>query len=196
MEGLPLLSSTSDGWARLAAENLGAFLADHAVCEQQAALTALNLVAHYPDDEELVDRMISLATEEIAHFRKVVGLLRQRGLRPARRRRNPYVQGLRSRLGEVHEPRLKADRLLVGALIEARSCERFTSLLGELAGREEDVSNLLRNLAPAEERHWELFFRLASRDSAGDWFDARWRWWLEWESELNSRGGLAPAVHG
>ena len=78
LSDLPLLGATAPAWGRLAARRLDLFLADHAVCEQQAALSALNLVAHYPEDGELLDRMTSLASEEIAHFRRVVGLLRKR----------------------------------------------------------------------------------------------------------------------
>ena len=91
VEGLPLLLETPPAWAELAAGNLPTFLADHAVCEQQAALTGLNLVAHYPDDDELVLRMSSLAAEEVTHLRRIVRLLHDRGLKPARRRANPYV---------------------------------------------------------------------------------------------------------
>jgi tRNA-(ms[2]io[6]A)-hydroxylase len=193
---LPLLSATAPGWARLATENLGLFLADHAFCEQQAALSALNLVAHYPEDEELVDRMTALAAEEVLHFRKVVGLLRKRGLRPARRRRNPYVQTLRAHLSGVQEPWLKTGRLLVGALIEARSCERFTRLLERLPDTEGEVRKLLEALAPAERRHWETFHDLAARAADEERFRACWREWLAWEDAANADGGVSPTVHG
>ena len=59
-----------------------------------------------------------------------------------------------------------------------------------------EVAALLKDLGPAERRHWELFYRLASRDCEGEWLDAHWQRWLEWESELNARGGVAPRVHG
>ena len=75
---LPLLSVTPRSWANVAAAALDVFLADHAVCEQQAALNALSLIGQYPGDEELVERMSSLAAEEIAHLRRVAGILRRR----------------------------------------------------------------------------------------------------------------------
>ena len=193
---LPLLAETPSSWAELAVEQLDRFIADHAVCEQQAALTALNLVAHYPEDEELVDRMTALAAEEVVHFRRVVGLLRRRGLRLSRRRRNPYVQALRTRLETERESHLKTDRLLVGALIEARSCERFTRVLERLTERDSDVADLLAELGPAERRHWEMFHALARRDEEAARFEARWRGWLEWERKVNARGGIEPTVHG
>lgn len=191
---LPLLRSTPRRWAETAAADLATFLADHAVCEQQAALSALNLVAHYPDDEELVDRMTALAAEEIHHLRRVCGLLRSRGIPPARRRPNAWVAGLRQRMTTGSEPHLKVDRLLVGALIEARSCERFTRLL-EVCG-DDDVRGLLFDLGPAEKRHWQTFHALASRELPDGAFAARWRRWLEIEDALSAEGGVRPTVHG
>ena len=193
---LPLLSVTPEGWAALAAHHLPDFLSDHAVCERQAALFALNLVAHYPEDAELVDRMTALAAEEIAHLRRVAGLLHRRGLKPARRRPNPYVQALHARIRTEGEPRLKIDRLLVGALIEARSCERFTCLLGVIQDRDPELADLLSDLGPAEKRHWEMFYGLAAREAEESWLAGHWRAWLEHERETIACGGTAPTVHG
>ena len=193
---LPLLRPTPASWAEIAADHLPTFLADHGVCEQQAALTALNLVAHYPEDDELAIRMTALAAEELSHLRRVLRLLHSRGLRLGRRRPNPYVNGLRSRMKTRQEPDLKTDKLLVGALIEARSCERFTCLLAVLEGRDPEVAELLRDLGPAEKRHWQMFYALARRDSSQERLEARWRTWLEWENELMSGLGNCPTVHG
>jgi tRNA-(ms[2]io[6]A)-hydroxylase len=191
---LPLLCETPRGWAELAAADLPLFLADHAVCEQQAALTALNLIAHYPKDDELVQRMSSLAAEEATHLRRVARILHSRGLKLARRRPNPYVTELHSRATSDREPERKIDRLLVGALIEARSCERFTRLL-ELV-RDDEVAELLRDLGPAEKRHWEMFYGLAARELDAEALAVRWRGWLEWERSLMAELGRSPTVHG
>ncbi len=196
VDELPLLSRTPDAWAELAAERLPEFLADHAVCEQQAALFGLNLVAHYPADAELVDAMTALAAEEVTHLRRVSRLLHRRGLQPSKRRSNPYVQGLHERMERETEATLKCDRLLVGALIEARSCERFTRLLAVLTGRDAEVADLLVDLGPAEKRHWQAFHGLAARDVDPAWFAARWQVWLERERDLMSPRGTAPTVHG
>jgi tRNA-(ms[2]io[6]A)-hydroxylase len=193
---LPLLCPTPAGWAPLAAAHLDLFLADHAVCEQQAALTALNLVAHYPDDPELVERMTALAAEEVLHLRRVSAILHGRGLHVGRRRPNAFVRGLHSRVARDREPQLKIDRLLVGALIEARSCERFTCLLEEIGDADSQVASLLAELGPAERRHWEMFFGLAGREAAPDWLAEHWRGWLEFESRLTSESGRLPTVHG
>ncbi len=193
---LPLLTATPKTWAELAAAHLNTFLADHAVCEQQAALFGLSLVGHYPTDDELVERMGALAAEEVAHLRRVHVLLRQRGHSISHRRRNPWVQGLRQRIDQSREDLLKVDRLLVGALIEARSCERFSTLLVRIEDSEPEVARLLQDLGPAEKRHWQMFFRLAERELAADLLEARWQGWLEHEAELSRRGGVEPTVHG
>ncbi len=194
LEELPLRARTPDGWARLAAGDLPTFMADHGVCEQQAALFALNLVAHYPDDVELVEKMTSLAAEEVVHLRRVARILHSRGLRLERRRTNPYVAALHRRIEREREPELKIDRLLVGALIEARSCERFTRLLA--VTDDEDVAALLRDLGPAEQRHWEMFHALASRLAPPEELAARWSGWLDHEASLVALGGRAATVHG
>jgi tRNA-(ms[2]io[6]A)-hydroxylase len=193
-EELPLLSVTPRAWAELAARHLDVFLADHAVCEQQAALNALSLIGLYPDDEELVEKMSALAAEEISHLRRVAALLRGRGLPPAKRRTNPWVKGLHERMITDRELLLKVDRLLVGALIEARSCERFTRL-GEVVD-DPDVSKLLLELGPAEARHWRLFHGLAARLVPAPQLAARWAEWLAIERDLTAAGGVHPTVHG
>ncbi len=196
VDELPLLTATRDGWAELAAERLPEFLADHAICEQQAALFGLNLVAHYPADAELVDRMTALAAEEVTHLRRVSQLLYRRGLQPSRRRSNPYVQGLHKHITRESEQCLKCDRLVVGALIEARSCERFTRLLDVITDRDAEVADLLFDLGPAEKRHWEAFYRLASREVDPAWFEQHWQRWLGHERDLMEPRGITPTVHG
>ena len=193
---LPLLTATPASWAELAASQLDEFLADHAVCEQQAALFGLSLIGHYPDDDELVERMGALAAEEVAHLRRVHGLLRQRGRTISRRRGNPWVQGLRQKVDKSNEHVLKVDRLMVGALIEARSCERFSTLLATIHDSEPAVARLLQDLGPAEKRHWQMFYRLAEREMAADQLAPRWQSWIEHEAELSRRGGVQPTVHG
>ncbi len=193
---LPLLSTTPSRWAELAAADLPTFLADHAICEQQAAVFGLSLVGHYPNDEDLVERMSALAAEEVSHLRRVVTILRRRGWPLSRKRANPWVQGLRRHLETSDQKWLKVDRLCLGALIEARSCERFTCLLRVLQSRDEEVARLLLDLGPAEKRHWQMFYKLAQRELPADELEVRWRSWLELERDLSAKGGVAPTVHG
>ena len=191
---LPLLHSTPRSWAELAAAHLPEFLADHAVCEQQVALYALSLAGYYPEDAELVERAAELAAEEVQHFRRVVAILRRRGWPLGGRRRNPWAQSLRARIVQGREPWSKIDRLLFGAMIEARSCERFTRLLEVV--EDSEVANLLADLGPAERRHWELFYRLASRETDPETLATRFQGWREFEAGLARDLGVSPAVHG
>ena len=196
VDDLPLLAATPESWAEIAARQLPEFLADHAVCEQQAALFGLHLVAHYPDDADLVDHMTALAAEEVTHLRRVSQLLHRRGLRPSRRRSNPYVQQLHRNISRERQDEFKCDRLLVGALIEARSCERFTRLLARIADSDPEVADLLFDLGPAEKRHWQAFHGLAARDLEPQAFAERWQGWLEYERDLMAQHGVRPTVHG
>jgi tRNA-(ms[2]io[6]A)-hydroxylase len=191
---LPLLHATPRSWAELAARHLAVFLADHAVCEQQAALAALALVGHYPGDAELVDRMCALAAEEIAHLRRVCAVLHRRGLEPARRRANTWVRDLQSHTQTARGGELKVDRLLICALIEARSCERF-SRLAEVID-DDEVESLLHDLGPAERRHWEMFYDLARREMPAEILEPRWNGWLEIEAAVSAKRGTSPVVHG
>ena len=191
---LPLLHATPRSWAELAAANLPEFLADHAVCEQQVSLYALSLAGYYPEDVELVERAAALAAEEVQHFRRVVAILRRRGWPLGGRRPNPWAQSLKGQIVHGREPWTKVDRLLFGAMIEARSCERFTRLLEVVEDRE--VEQLLADLGPAERRHWQLFFQLAGREVDAAALDARFLRWREHEAGLARGLGVSPAVHG
>lgn len=193
---LPLRRPTPPGWAAIAAADLPTFLSDHAVCEQQAAIFGLSLIGHYPDDEELVRDVGALAAEEVAHMRRVATLLHKRGHRVGRRRPNPWVRTLHEGIASDRAELRKVDRLFVGALIEARSCERFTCLLVELGDRDPEVTGLLEDLGPAEKRHWRLFHHLASRELDPADFDERWNGWLDREDEACEGLGVEPRVHG
>jgi tRNA-(ms[2]io[6]A)-hydroxylase len=194
LSALPLLHQTPRSWAELAAARLPDFLADHAVCEQQVAVYALSLAGYYPEDAELVERAAALAAEEVQHFRRVVAILRKRGWPLGGRRKNPWAQALRAQIVPGREPWTKVDRLLFGAMIEARSCERFTRLLEVV--EDPEVAHLLADLGPAERRHWELFYRLAGREVDAQALATRFQRWREFEADLARGLGISPAVHG
>jgi tRNA 2-(methylsulfanyl)-N6-isopentenyladenosine37 hydroxylase len=193
---LPLLVPTAPAWAELAAANLPVFLADHAVCEQQVAQYALALAGWYPEDFELVEAAANLAAEEIQHFRRVVAILNRRALPTGGRRTNLWVKALRAKIEERQGPWTKVDRLLFGAIVEARSCERFTRLLEVVQTSDPEVARLLADLGPAEKRHWQLFYRLAGREVAAEALAQRFRGWLELDRDLAARAGILPTVHG
>ena len=158
---LRLRTRTPDSWAAhvMAKENLPAFVADHAVCELQASVYALSLVGTYPRNAPLVDRLSALAAEELRHFRRVSREARRLGAPMKTTRRNFYVAELRAACRRDREPERGLDLLLVAALIEARSHERFALLLGHVADAR--LSKLYVDLAEAEARHGPIYLDLA-----------------------------------
>ncbi len=155
-----LASTTEPGWAQVATADPVELLCDHAHCELGAASTAQGLIARHTGDRMLVDRLSSLAIEELRHFRQVVALLRRMGgeLRP--RGENYYVTGFRTCAAPTRRSNL-LDRLLVAALIEARSHERF-EVLSKPAPQAE-LRELYDSLLVSEEAHGRLFVDLALR---------------------------------
>jgi tRNA-(ms[2]io[6]A)-hydroxylase len=162
---LGLKVETSARWAEEAAEDLGRVLVDHAHCEMKAAANALSVAARHPEIPAIVRAMTVLAQEEITHFQRVLTFLEERGLALGPPPVDSYVALLRrAAAAEKRGPRLGVlvDRLLVGALIEARSCERFKLLADVLERRgEREVSAFYAELLAAEARHYRELVDLA-----------------------------------
>ncbi len=154
----PLRIPTDPRWLPLALANFDRILLDHAHCEQKAAASAMALVAAYPERSTLVRRCVRLAAEELRHFRLVHDRLIARGLVLDRDRGDPYAKQLLALARTGGEARL-VDRLLVAALIEARSHERLSLLAGGLADPE--LAAFYRSLATSEAGHHRLFVELA-----------------------------------
>lgn len=163
MSGGFLQSATDPRWLALAVERWQDLLIDHANCEKKAASTALSLMFAYPEDFELADRMSRLAREELRHFELVQQKLKVlqvpfRRLSPSR-----YAEGLRKALRRTEAER-RVDLLLTGALIEARSHERFIGLIPLLG---EPLGPFYDSLAAAESRHASLYLKLAEKRGEG-----------------------------
>jgi tRNA-(ms[2]io[6]A)-hydroxylase len=169
---------TPRAWFELAAGRRDELLLDHANCEKKAASTALALMFAYPDDTHLCGQLSRLAREELRHYEQVQGKLAE--LRVPFRRLSPsrYAVGLRRAVRRL-EPGRRIDLLLTGALIEARSHERFVGLGAHL---DADLACFYANLAAAEERHSRLYLQLAMRD--GREVGARWPELAAIEAEL------------
>jgi tRNA-(ms[2]io[6]A)-hydroxylase len=155
---LGLRRETNPAWARAAAAEPLRILVDHAHCEKKAAASALSLITKYPTRREMVDRLAELAREELDHFVRVVAELRKRGADLGADRPDLYVNRLRD-LVRGREPEHFLDRLLVSALIEARSCERFQILAREAPDAE--LRALYGDLLASEAGHYALFTDLA-----------------------------------
>lgn len=157
-----LLAPTDSAWFEFATTRTDELLLDHANCEKKAASTALALMFSYPEDFELAGRMSRLAREELRHFELVQRLMAQQGVPFRRLSPSRYADRLRRCLAR-NEPQRRRDLLLCGALIEARSYERFMGLVPRLA---EPLAGFYASLAESEARHASLYLRLAGRDSS------------------------------
>ncbi|MBF5046551.1 tRNA-(ms[2]io[6]A)-hydroxylase [Aggregicoccus sp. 17bor-14] len=185
---------TDPRWLPLALSRFDEVLVDHAHCEKKAAANALSLIQSYPDLPGLPAQMARLAREESAHLAKVLELLEARGLTLGRDGGDPYAQALQTWVRNGAAER-RVDRLLVAAVIEARSCERL-SLLAE--GLEEPpLKRFYAELAQSEDGHQALFHRLALAAAGGDeaQVGARLESLLAREAEVVVAVGLRAAIH-
>ncbi|MGC3982318.1 MAG: tRNA-(ms[2]io[6]A)-hydroxylase [Steroidobacteraceae bacterium] len=157
--------STPEAWFVHAAECWRELLIDHANCEKKAASTALSIIFTYPEDLELTERMSRLAREELRHFEQVQRLLRELHVPWQRMSPSRYAEGMRKNIRR-NEPERLLDLLICGALIEARSCERFLGLAPRL---DEPLQSFYAGLAASEARHHSLYLRLAERRYPNEW---------------------------
>lgn len=163
IEGI-LLAPTPAAWVEAAAGRWRELINDHAQCEKKAASTALALMFAYPDDRRLAGTLSRLAREELRHFEQVQKLMITLGVPFERQRPGRYAPGLRALL-RTADPARKLDLLLIGALIEARSCERFGLLARRLPA---EVGGLYAQLAQSEARHFQQYLELAA-EAAPQW---------------------------
>lgn len=170
-DGGVLLAATPTRWYEVACERWRELLVDHANCEKKAASTALSLIFTYQEDMALTDKLSRLAREELRHFEQVQKLMQELGVSFVRMEPSRYAEGLRSVVNRA-EPARRLDLLLCGALIEARSCERFEGLVPLLS---EPLRGFYSGLAVSEARHRGLYLRLAEQ-RAGD---------IDWRARLN-----------
>jgi tRNA 2-(methylsulfanyl)-N6-isopentenyladenosine37 hydroxylase len=160
-----LLAPTPEAWVNTAVERWRELLVDHANCEKKAASTALALMFAYPEDHALATALSRLAREELRHFEQVQKMMLALGVDFERQQPGRYASGLRTIL-RTSEPGRKLDLLLSGALIEARSSERFRLLSARLP---EPLAGFYAQLERSEARHFELYVNLASRAAPADW---------------------------
>lgn len=148
---------TPDAWIEAALADQETLLIDHKNCEFKAASTALSLIAKYNGHLDLIHMMSRLAREELVHHEQVLRIMKRRGieLRPVSAGR--YASGLR-RAVRAHEPAKLVDTLIVGAFIEARSCERFAALVPHL---DEELATFYHGLLKSEARHYQGYLKLA-----------------------------------
>jgi len=152
-----LACPTPRAWIDWALEHPETLLIDHAHCEKKAASTAINLMFRYVDRPELLDALSRLAREELLHFEQVLEIMRKRGVTYDHMTPSRYAAGLRQHM-RTSEPGRLVDVLIIGALIEARSCERFAALAPYV---DDELGRYYRFLLKSESRHFEDYLHLA-----------------------------------
>jgi tRNA-(ms[2]io[6]A)-hydroxylase len=177
---LGLKLPTDPRWVNLAEMELEEILTDHAYCEQKAATTCISLIQKNSEKELVVERLSPIVTEEWGHFRMVLSELKKRNLRLGKQRKDAYVNKLlefQIKGGSPEERFL--DQMLIMALIEARSCERFKRLSEGLD--DAYMRKFYRKFMESEAGHYTLFINLAEHYIEKKKVRARWKEWLEQE---------------
>jgi tRNA-(ms[2]io[6]A)-hydroxylase len=181
MLGLKLPSDPR--WVNLAEKDLGEILTDHAYCEQKAATSCISLIQQYPEYKRMVKELAPIVTEEWGHFRLVLAEMEKRKLDLGRQRKDEYVNKLMKfqRKGGSRAEGL-LEKLLVFALIEARSCERFRLL--SLHINDDDLKEFYHRFMVSEAGHYRLFIDLAKEVGGEERALARWQEYLAHEAEI------------
>ena len=193
MLGLKLPSDPR--WVNIAKKNLEEVLSDHAFCEQKAASTAISLIVSFPEYTELVKEMIALVEEEMSHFKMVHNLIIERGFSLGRDRKDAYVLKLLQFFpkGGSRTTQL-VHRLLLAALIEARSCERFRLLSEHLEDKK--LANFYRKLMISEANHYTSFLGFARQYGNKEEVNQKWDDLLEFEADIMKSLNISESIHG
>ncbi|WP_266364489.1 tRNA-(ms[2]io[6]A)-hydroxylase [Tellurirhabdus rosea] len=170
-------------WVNIAEMNLGDILIDHAFCEQKAASSCISLIVQYPEHEKLVEVLTPVVAEEWGHFQRVLKELRKRGIPLGRQRKDEYVNQLQQVLRKSPDRNEQLmEKLLLNALIEARSAERFKLLSENIA--DESLRKFYRELMISEAGHYRNFIELAEEYLPKEQVWARWKELLEAEADI------------
>jgi tRNA 2-(methylsulfanyl)-N6-isopentenyladenosine37 hydroxylase len=205
-----LLCPTPVAWVDWALENETLLLIDHANCEKKAAASAMNLMYRYVDKPDLLKKMSQLAREELLHFEQVVALMQEKGIHYHHLSSSRYAASMRTEI-RTHEPARLIDTLIIGAFVEARSCERFAALAPFL---DKQISRFYNSLLRSESRHFMDYLSLArqyndedigkkiskntnksSNKSTKESFNERINYFAKLEAELINSGDEAFRFH-
>ena len=189
---LGLKLATDPSWVNIAEMNIEHILIDHAYCEQKATSSTISLIVQFPEKQRLVDQLTPVVREEWHHFERVMGELGKRGLCLETRRRDQYVQALQclTKTGGDRANQLM-EKLLLSALIEARSCERFRLLWKYLA--DQGLRDFYHDMMISEAGHYKLYLALALHYLPAELVQPRWKELLAYESEIMS--ALPPSLN-
>ncbi len=180
MLGLKL--PTDPRWVNIAEKTIDEILIDHAFCEQKAATNGISLIVRYPELSKLVEDVSPLVAEEWGHFRKVLKEMNRRGVKMGKKRKDDYVVGLHAKMIKGDTKMQLLEQLLICALIEARSCERFRLL--SLYCAEESLRGFYHEFMVSEAGHYRMFIDLAKEYYPEEQVKKRWQEWLDIEAEV------------
>ena len=183
---LGLALPTDPRWVDIAEKNIEEILVDHAYCEQKAASSCISLIVQYPEMEKVVETLTPIVAEEWNHFERVLQELGKRGMRLGASRTDEYVLQLQKKIksGGSRVDQL-VEKLLLNALIEARSCERFRILWKEIADKA--LSKFYYELMVSEAGHYKTFIALAKEYKEPAIVERRWKELLKKEAVIISQ---------
>ena len=192
---LGLKFETETSWVEVAKNGLKQVLTDHAFAEQKAASNAVSIIINYSEETELVQAMSDIAIEEMEHFKMVHEFMVERGMVLGREQTNDYAKHLHSYFKKTKD-RTDAliQRLLIAALIEARSCERFKVFSENI--EDESLAEFYRELMVSEANHYTVFLGFARKYQDRTIVDKKWEGLLAYEAEFMKNRGTSARVHG
>jgi tRNA-(ms[2]io[6]A)-hydroxylase len=193
---LKLQLPTDPLWVKNVVEsNIEEILTDHAYCEQKAASNAITLITQNPNYPDIVQQMAILVQEEMDHFKRVHDIIIARGYELGKERKDNYVGQLAKFMhpgGSRHTQMI--DRLLLSAMIEARSCERFKVLSENI--NDAELAAFYHELMISEAGHYTMFLGLAKKHAGTIDIDARWKEFLAYEADVVKNYGKKETIHG
>jgi|TARA_B110000908_G_C10257239_1_gene456429 tRNA-(ms[2]io[6]A)-hydroxylase len=192
---LGLQFETETSWAEIAKADLSQILTDHAFLEQKAASNAVSIIINYSEETELVKEMSNIAIEEMQHFKMVHLLMVKRDMVLGREQKNDYAIKLQKFFTKTHDRTIAlVQRLLVAALIEARSCERFKVFSKNM--EDVELSKFYKNLMISEANHYTTFLTLARSYQDRAIVDEKWNALVAFEAALMKERGSVAKIHG
>ena len=192
---LGLQFETETSWAEIAKADLSQILTDHAFLEQKAASNAVSIIINYSEETELVKEMSNIAIEEMQHFKMVHLLMVKRDMVLGREQKNDYAIKLQKFFTKTHDRTIAlVQRLLVAALIEARSCERFKVFSKNM--EDVELSKFYKNLMISEANHYTTFLTLARSYQDRSIVDEKWNALVAFEAALMKERGSVAKIHG
>lgn len=192
---LGLQFETGTSWAEIAKNDLQQILTDHAYAEQKASANATSIIINYSEETELVQEMALIAIEELEHFKMVHDIMVKRDMTLGRAQKNDYAIHMQGYFPKTKD-RLESliQRLLVAALIEARSCERFKVFADNM--KDEELSKFYLDLMVSEANHYVTFLNFARKYQDRKIVDEKWKGLLTYEGEFMKKRGVTAKVHG